>query len=105
MKLWTNADIKTELSETGSDGKAFAYDVRDLGSISGLGRFPGEGNGNPLQYSCMENPMDGGTWSAIVHGVAKSRTWLSDFTFTFTGKNPHDTDVFILKEKWQIYQN
>ena len=43
----------------------------------------GEGNGIPLQYSCLENPMDGGAWWAVVHGVAKSRTWLSDFTFTF----------------------
>ena len=40
-------------------------------------------NGNPLQYSCLENPMDGGTWLAAVHGVARSRTWLIDFTFTF----------------------
>ena len=45
--------------------------------------YTGEGNGTPLQYSCLENPMDGGTWWAVVHGVAKSRTWLSDFTFTF----------------------
>ena len=45
----------------GSDGKASAYNEGDLGSISGLGRSPGEGNGNPLQYSCLENPMDGGT--------------------------------------------
>ena len=43
----------------------------------------GEGKGNPLQYSCLENPMDGGAWSAALHGVAKSRTRLSDFTFTF----------------------
>ena len=43
----------------------------------------GEGNGNPLQYSCLENPMDGGAWWAAVHGVARSRTRLSDFTFTF----------------------
>ena len=43
----------------------------------------GEGSGNPLQYSCLENPMDGGAWWAAVHGVAKSRTQLSDFTFTF----------------------
>ena len=43
----------------------------------------GEGNGNPLQYSCLENPMDGRAWWAAVHGVGKSRTWLSDFTFTF----------------------
>ena len=46
----------------GSDGKASVYNVRDLGSIPGLGRFPGEGNGNPLQYSCLENPLDGGAW-------------------------------------------
>ena len=45
--------------------------------------FIGEGSGPPLQYSCLENPMDGGAWWAAVHGVAKSRTWLSDFTFTF----------------------
>ena len=44
--------------------------------------FLGEGNGTPLQYSCLENPMDGGAWYAAVHGVAKSRTRLSDFTFT-----------------------
>ena len=43
----------------------------------------GEGNGTPLQYSCLENPMDGGAWWAAVHGVAKSRTQLNDFTFTF----------------------
>ena len=42
-----------------------------------------EGNGNPLQYSCLANPIDGGAWLAAVHGVARSRTWLSDFTFTF----------------------
>ena len=45
--------------------------------------FPGEGNGTPLQHSCLENPMDGGAWWAAVHGVAKSRTRLSDFPFTF----------------------
>ena len=45
-----------------SDGKASAYNAGDPGSIPGLGRSPGEGNGNPLQYSCLENPMDGGTW-------------------------------------------
>ena len=43
----------------------------------------GEGNGTPLQYSCLENPMDGGAWKAAVHGVAEGRTWLNDFTFTF----------------------
>ena len=43
----------------------------------------GEGNGTPLQYSCLENPMDGGAWWAALHGVARSQIWLSDFTFTF----------------------
>ena len=66
----------------GSDGKASAYNAGDLGSIPGSGRSPGEGNGNPFQYSCLENPMDGGTWLTTVHRVAKSRTRLSDFTFT-----------------------
>ena len=50
----------------------------DLGLIPGLRQFPDEGNGNSLQYSCLENPMDRGAWSATVHGVAKSRTRLSD---------------------------
>ena len=52
-------------------------------NISKLTMFIGEGNGTPLQYSCLENPMDGGAWWAAVHGFAKSRTRLSDFTFTF----------------------
>ena len=67
----------------GSDSKASACNAGDQGSIPGSGRSPGEGNGNPLQYPWLENPMDRGAWQATVHGVAKSRTWLSDFTFTF----------------------
>ena len=67
----------------GSEVKASASNAGDLGSIPGSGRSPGEGNGNPLQYSCLENPMDGGAWWATAHGVAKSRTRLSDCTFTF----------------------
>ena len=55
---------------------ADAGDARDMGSIPGLESSPGVGNGNPLQYSCLENPMDGGAWWATVHGVAKSRTLL-----------------------------
>ena len=58
----------------GSDGKSSASNSGDLGSIPGSGRSPGEGNGNPLQDSCLENSMDGGAWWAIVHGVAKSWT-------------------------------
>ena len=68
---------------SGSDSKASAYNVGDPGSIPGLGRSPGEGKGNPLQYSCLENPMDGGTWYATVHGVAKSQRGLSNFHFLF----------------------
>ena len=68
----------------GSEVKASAHNAGDLGLIPGSGRSPGEGNGNPLQYSCLENPMDRGAWWAAVHGVAKSRTRLSGFTFTFT---------------------
>ena len=67
----------------GSDGKESACNAGDSGSIPGLGRSAGEGNGHPLQYSCLENPMDGGAWWATVHGVAKSWTRLSDFPFTF----------------------
>ena len=57
---------------------ANAGDIRDASLIPGLGRFPGGGNGNQLQYSCLENPRDGGAWWAIVNGVAKSWTQLSD---------------------------
>ena len=64
----------------GSEVKASTSNAGDLGSIPGLGRSPGEGNGNPLQYSCLENPMDEGAWWATVHGVAKRRTRLSNFT-------------------------
>ena len=62
----------------GSDGKVSAYNVGDVGLIPGSGRSSGEGNGNPLQYSCLENPVDRGAWWATVHGVAKSRTRLRD---------------------------
>ena len=76
--------IKDPLMQTlgfpgGSEDKAPACNAGDPGSIPGLGRSPGEGNGNPLQYSCLENPMERGAWRATVHGVAKSRTQLSDF--------------------------
>ena len=61
----------------GSDSKESACNAEDLGSISGSGEDPlEEGHGNPLQYSCLENPMDRGAWRATVHGVAKSRTQL-----------------------------
>ena len=53
-------------------------DIKDEGSVTGLGRLPGGGHGNPLQCSCLETPMDRGTWQATVPGVTKSRTQLSD---------------------------
>ena len=56
----------------GSDGKASVYNVEDPGSIPGLGRSSGEGNGNPLQYSCLDNPMDRGVLYATIHGVTES---------------------------------
>ena len=64
----------------GSEVKASAFNVRDLGLIPGSGRCPGEGTGNPLQYCCLANPMDGEASWATVHGVAKSQTRLSNFT-------------------------
>jgi len=65
----------------GSDSKASACNAGDLGLIPGSGRSPGKGNGNLLQHSCLENSMDVGAWWATVHGVVKSRTQLSNFTF------------------------
>ena len=62
----------------GSDGKEPACSAGDLGSIPGSGRCPREGNGNPLQYSCLENPMDREAWQTTVHGITKSQTRLSD---------------------------
>ena len=53
---------------------ASAGDEGDVGSVPGLGRAPGVGNGNPFQYSCLENPMERGAWQAIIYGVAKSQT-------------------------------
>ena len=60
--------------------KRLAYNMGDLGSIPGSGRSSGEGNGNPLQYSSLKNPMDRGAWQATVHWVSKSWTRLSEFT-------------------------
>ena len=64
----------TLLSPGGLDGKASVYNAGDLGLIPGLGRSPGEGNGNPLQDYCLENPMERGAWQATIHGVAKGWT-------------------------------
>ena len=67
-------NLKIQDFPGGSDGKASVYNAGDLGLIPGLGRSPGGGNGNPLQYYCLENPMDRGAWQARVHGIAKNQT-------------------------------
>ena len=66
--------IYCQVFSGGSDGKESAHSAGDLGLIPGLGRSLGEGNGNPLQYSCQDNPVNRGAWWATVHGVAKSQT-------------------------------
>ena len=84
----------------GSEVKTSACNAGDLGLIPGSGRSPGEGNGNPLQYSCLENPMDGGAWWATVHRVARS--WhiylyvlISSFLYSFfKGVSPVNLVVF-----------
>ena len=68
----------------GLDDIESACNAGDLCSIPGSGRSPGEGNGNPLQYSCLENSIDRGTWQATVHGVTKSQTLLSEFHFSLS---------------------
>ena len=74
-------EVRNTLGFTGYS-KESACSAGDPGLIPGAGRSRGEGNSNPLQYSCLENLMDGRAWQATVHGVAKSRTRLSNFTFT-----------------------
>ena len=78
----------------GLDGKESACNVGDLGLIPGWGRSPGEGNGYPLQHSCLENPMVGGAWQSTVYGVTKRRTQLSDFTITITITDSLDMNIF-----------
>ena len=81
---------------------ANAGDSRDVGSIPESGEFPGVENGNLLQYSWLGNPMDRGAWWPTVHGVAKSQTRLSDFTFTFT-KRGHSQKR--LSVNWEMGSN
>ena len=76
MPLYTFSYIYMSFPN-GSDSKESACHAGDLGSIPGLGRFPGEGNGNPLQCSCLQNPRDGAAWQAAVHGVTESQIRLS----------------------------
>ena len=86
-QCFTLATVAEKIGFPGSsEVKVSACNVGDQGSIPELGRSSGEGNSNPLQYSCLENPMDGGAQQATVHGVAKSRTRLSDFTSLHSNK-------------------
>ena len=78
---WNSPIMKMGLPGVSGD-KESACNVGDPSSIPGSERSPGEGNGNPLQYSCLENPMDRGVWQDIVHEVSKSQTWLSNNTAT-----------------------
>ena len=85
MYLWFSRSYGTDFSHLlifylmmgfpgGSEVKVSAFNAGDLGLIPGSGRFPGNGNGNPFQYSCLENSMDRGTWQTTAHGVAKCHT-------------------------------
>ena len=77
----------------GSDGKKYAYKAGDLDLIPGSGRSLGEGNGNPFQYSSLENSTDRGVWWAIVHGIKKNQTCLRDHTFPFKISEPPDSNI------------
>ena len=84
---------------------AKAGGIRDMGLIPSQGRSPGEGNGNPLQYSCLENPMDKGAWGAIVHRVTKSQTWLKRLSihaciFTYMKNDACSTLLFVTANNW-----
>ena len=89
-------------SPGGSDGKASACSVGDPGCISGLGRSPGEENGNLLQYSCLENFMDRGAWWATVDGVTKSQIWLSSFHFTSIQAVGNSSQSDIWQNAWLL---
>ena len=84
-----------------SDSKESACNAGDLGSIHGSGRYPGEGNGNPPQYSCLVHSMDRGTWWATLHGIAKNQKWLSDFLFhcLSIGQLPQDLSKKLMISK------
>ena len=80
-EVFNPSNLAPGASEVVKNPRANSGDATDPVSVPGHGRSPGEGNGNPLQYSYLENPMDREAWWATVHRVAKSRTRLSDFTF------------------------
>ena len=78
LELWIGCQISRNGPALGSDAKLSTCNVGDPGSIPESGRSPKEGNGNPVHYSCLENPMDKGAWWATAHGVLKSQTWLNE---------------------------
>ena len=82
MEGWLLFSFLISKSEIGSVVKNLPASAGDLGSIPGLGRSPGGGNGNPLQYSWMDDPMDRGAWQAVVHGVTKTQTRLNRYRTT-----------------------
>ena len=84
-----------------SDSKEFACNAGDPGSLPGLGRSPGDGHGYPLQYSCLDNPMDRGAWWAIVPEVTKSWTWLSKFHFHLIERGVDPTSVAMMTTRGQ----
>ena len=79
---WGSAALASQMALVVKNLSANAVDIRNEGSIPGSGRSPGGGNGNPLQYSCLENPRDRGTWWARVPAVVQSRTWLRIYAHT-----------------------
>ena len=105
-ELYKNADayvIGLSVSLTVGYLKTLSQVIWIHSQIWGLLCMSGEGNGTPLQYSCLENPMDGGAWWVAVHGIAKSQTRLSDFTFTHWRRKWQSTPVFLPGESqgWQ----
>ena len=103
-RMGPNAMIWVVEYKFGSEGKASAYNAGDLGSIPGSGRFPGEGNGNPLQYSCLENPMDGGAWCRpLSMGSQRVRhDWAT--SLHSCSKDPNSLKTFrgrFLKTRWE----
>ena len=88
-----------------SDGEESACNTGDLDLVPGSGRSPGEENGNPLQYSCLENPMDRGAWRVTVHGVTESdmTEQLSTHTITYMGKESEKNNVYTQRNRFPIH--
>ena len=103
------AKSETYLKQRGfpvdSEGKESACNAGNPGSIPGSGGYPGEGNGNPLQYCCLENSMDRGTWQATVLGVVKSQIQLSDLHFHFHLKQTPSYKIHMLNVKNRFIDN